>query len=112
MVYKKILVPYDISKPADNALEHAIKLEKVSSNETEIILLHVIPEIPIYPVIEQAIRSRKDSRVTDFEEHTRHVYSSMKNEVTRILDQKKREHEQRGLKRQFQGRFIAQFYRH
>ncbi len=99
MVYKKILVPYDISKPADNALEHAIKLEKVSSNETEIILLHVIPEIPIYPVIEQAIRSRKDSRVTDFEEHTRHVYSSMKNEVTRILDQKKREHEQRGLKR-------------
>jgi nucleotide-binding universal stress UspA family protein len=99
LVYKKILVPYDISKPADNALEHAIKLEKVSSNETEIILLHVIPEIPIYPVIEQAIRSRKDSRVTDFEEHTRHVYSSMKNEVTRILDQKKREHEQRGLKR-------------
>lgn len=98
MVYKKILVPYDISKPAENALEHAIKLEKASSKETEVILLHVIPEIPIYPVLEQAIRSRKDSRLSAFKEHAQYVYSSLKNEVTKILDEKKHEFEQIGLK--------------
>jgi nucleotide-binding universal stress UspA family protein len=76
-VYKKILVPYDVSKPADNALEHAVRFDKASPDDTEVIALHVIPEIPIYPVIEQAFRSRKDSRLTAFEEHLQHVYSSM-----------------------------------
>lgn len=99
MAYKKILVPYDISKPADNALEHAIRLEKANPNETEIILLHVIPEIPLYPVIEHAIRSRKDSGLAAFEEHRQYVYSSIKNEVAKILDEKKREYEQVGLKK-------------
>lgn len=98
LVYKKILVPYDISQPSDNALEQAIRLEKASPTETEIILLHVIAEIPVYPVIEQAIRSRKDSRFTAFEEHAQYIYSSMKNNATKILDEKKRKSEQVGLK--------------
>jgi nucleotide-binding universal stress UspA family protein len=98
LVYKKILVPYDISKPADKALEHALQLEKVSPNETEVIVLHIIQEIPIYAVVEHAIRSRKDSKLSAFHEHAQYVYSAMKNEVIRILDEKKREYEQRGLK--------------
>lgn len=98
MVYKKILVPYDISKPADKALEHAQRLAKASPNETDVIVLHIIPEIPIYPVVEHAIRSRKDSKLSAFQEHAQYVYSVMKNEVIRILDEKKLEYEQRGLK--------------
>jgi nucleotide-binding universal stress UspA family protein len=99
LVYKKILVPYDISKPADKALEHALRLAKTSPNETEVIVLHIIQEIPIYPVIEHSIRSRKDGKPSVFQEHAQHVYSTMKNEVIRILDRKKREYEQRGLKK-------------
>lgn len=99
MAYKKILVPYDVSKPAENALRQAIRLKKASPDESEVILLHVIPEIPIYPVIEHAIRSRKDSRFTAFREHTEYVYSSLKSEVTRIFDEKKHEYEQAGLKK-------------
>jgi nucleotide-binding universal stress UspA family protein len=98
LIYKKILVPYDISKPADKALEHALRFEKASPNETEVIVLQVIPEIPIYPVIEHAIRSRKDSKLSAFQEHAQYVYSAMKNEVIRILDEKRRQYEQRGLK--------------
>ena len=98
LLYKKILVPYDISKPADNALEHALRLEKANPNETEVIVLHVIPEIPIYPVIEHAIKTRKDSSLTAFQEHAQYVYSTMKNEVVRILDEKRRQYEQVGLK--------------
>jgi nucleotide-binding universal stress UspA family protein len=51
-MYKKILVPYDISMPADNALEQAVKLDKVFNNaEVEVIVLHVIAELPLYPLI-------------------------------------------------------------
>ena len=98
MVYKKILVPYDISRPADNTLEHAIEFKRASPNEVEVILLHVIPEIPIYPIIEHMIQSRKDSRLTAFKEHSEYVYSAMKKEVMRILDEKKSEYEQKGSK--------------
>ena len=98
LVYKKILVPYDISRPADNALEHAIRLEKSSPNESEVIILHVIPEIPIYPVIEHAIKSRKDSKFTAFQEHAQYVYSGMKDMIVRRLDEKKPEYEKMGLK--------------
>ncbi len=97
LIYRKILVPYDISNPSDNALEHAIRLKKASPNETEIILLHVI-EVPILPVIEQAIKSRKDSKLTAFEEHTEYVYSSIKKEVIKKMDEKKRNYEQAGLR--------------
>ena len=50
MIFKKILVPYDGSKFADKALEHAIAIAELSrgvnSNNTQIILLHVVTEIP------------------------------------------------------------------
>jgi nucleotide-binding universal stress UspA family protein len=98
LVYRKILVPYDISKPADKALEHALRLAGTSPDETEVIVLHIIPEIPIYSVVEHAIRSRKDSKLSAFQEHAQYVYSAMKNEVIRILDEKEREYEQGGLK--------------
>jgi hypothetical protein len=45
MLYKKILVPHDGSKPADNASDHAIKLAKFCTKEGEsiqIVLLYVV----------------------------------------------------------------------
>jgi len=98
LVYKKILVPYDISRPADSALEHALRLEKASPNDTELIILHVIPEIPIYPVIEHAIKSRKDIKFSALQEHAQYVYSSMKDGIVRKLDEKKAEYEKMGLR--------------
>lgn len=89
MIYRKILVPYDISKPADSALEQAINIAKASPNETTIIILHVIPEIPIFPVIEHAVRSKKDSKSTAFEGHVQFVYSALKDETIKVLNEKK-----------------------
>jgi nucleotide-binding universal stress UspA family protein len=40
-------VPYDGSRFADKALENAIGIAKLSGAETQIILLHVTPHIPI-----------------------------------------------------------------
>jgi nucleotide-binding universal stress UspA family protein len=46
-MYKKILVPYDDSEPANRALDHAVNLAKMSG-QSEVILLHVIAEYPSY----------------------------------------------------------------
>ncbi len=77
----------------DEVLGHnrrtAQRLAKASPDETEVIVLHIISEIPIYPVVEHAIKSRKDSKLSAFQEHAQYVYSVMKNEVIRILDEKK-----------------------
>jgi nucleotide-binding universal stress UspA family protein len=40
-MYKKILIPYDDSEPANRALDHAVNLAKLSG-QSEVILLHVI----------------------------------------------------------------------
>ncbi len=61
--------------------------------------MHIIPEVPIYPVVKHAIKSQKDSKLSAFQEHTQYVYSAMRNELIKILDEKKRENEQSGLKK-------------
>lgn len=93
MAYKKILVPYDTSNPADNAIEHAANL---AGPDSEVILLHVITEIPLYPVMEHAIKSRKEERRT-LEGHVQHVYSALQNDAVKMLDEKKRQYA-KGLK--------------
>ena len=55
--FRKILVPYDIAIPANNAIKQAIKLAAKEKN-TEIIVLHVV-EIPLSPILQLAIASRK-----------------------------------------------------
>jgi nucleotide-binding universal stress UspA family protein len=48
LLYKKILVPHAGTPAGDKALEHAIHIAKSSS--AQIILLHVIEELPHVPV--------------------------------------------------------------
>lgn len=95
-MYKKILVPYDISEPADNALEHAVRLASAGPNGTaEVILMSVIEEVPIYPVVEHVVRSRKDPNFKSFEQNVQHVYSSIKAYVAEILEEKCKKYQQR-----------------
>jgi nucleotide-binding universal stress UspA family protein len=47
----KILVPYDGSKPSENAVNQAIELVNDSSRHNEIILLNVIQELILPPVM-------------------------------------------------------------
>ena len=51
MTYNKILIPYDSSKLSDSALEHAIKIAKMSisysaENIVNVILFYVTPVYP------------------------------------------------------------------
>ncbi len=58
MGFRRILVPHDGSKPSDKAIDIAIELSKMSK-DSNIILLHVIPEMQIPLVFERPIRSHK-----------------------------------------------------
>jgi nucleotide-binding universal stress UspA family protein len=60
--FQKILVPYDGSRFADKALENAIGIAKLSGAETQIILLHVTPHIPIPLTFERPVYSAKTGK--------------------------------------------------
>ena len=97
--YNKILVPYDGSKPSENALQQAIQIVGgliTSENKTpnsiqgiQIVLLHVIEEIHIrIPNMYIGLRIIAGKPLKEF---FKEVYEEMRNESSKMLaDTKKR----------------------
>ena len=96
--YNKILVPYDGSKPSENALQQAIQivndLLKCESETTDpmqdiqIILLHVIEEIHIrIPSLYFSLRLIAGKPVKEF---FKEVYEEMRKEASKMLDDTKK----------------------
>jgi nucleotide-binding universal stress UspA family protein len=96
--YNKILVPYDGSKPSENALQQAIQivndLLKCGSETTDpmqdiqIILLHVIEEIHIrIPSLYFSLRLIAGKPVKEF---FKEVYEEMRKEASKMLDDTKK----------------------
>ena len=96
--YNKILVPYDGSKPSENALQQAIQivndLLKCGSETTNskqdilIILLHVIEEIHIrIPNMYIGIRIMAGKPLKEF---FKEVYEEMSIEASKMLDDAKK----------------------
>jgi nucleotide-binding universal stress UspA family protein len=92
--YNKILVPYDGSKPSENALQQAIQivndLLKCGSESTDpmqdiqIILLHVIEEIHVrIPNLYVSLRIIAGKPVKEF---FKEVYEEMRKEASKMLD--------------------------
>ena len=89
-MYKKILVPYDDSEPANRAIEHAINIAKMS-DDSEVILLYVIAEYPNYHFIERPARSIKTGEKTSLSEYLKEVYELMWESTNEISERKKEE---------------------
>ncbi|HZA69370.1 MAG TPA: universal stress protein [Nitrososphaeraceae archaeon] len=62
MLFQRILVPYDGSKFSDKALENAIEIARLSGSNTEVILLHITPHIPIPLTFERPVYSAKTGK--------------------------------------------------
>lgn len=89
-MYKKILVPYDISMPAEKALEHAVKLAKVVNNsKVEVILLHVVPELPLYPLMEMK-ESSNEPRAASLVEHIEKVHDEASRYIGQVIEKKRK----------------------
>lgn len=83
----KILVPYDGSKPSDNAFNQAVRLAEATKNSS-IILLHVLPEIPIPTTFERPVRSQKTGKSIPLSEYVQELYEVMKLNAQEMLNKK------------------------
>jgi nucleotide-binding universal stress UspA family protein len=94
--FKRILVPYDGSKPSENALQQAAQLSNliVSSGNNDnnrshkqkmqIILLHVVEQVHIrIPSLYLSLRLIAGKPMKEFYEG---LYEEMKNEASKMLD--------------------------
>jgi nucleotide-binding universal stress UspA family protein len=99
--YNKILVPYDSSKPSENALQQAIQIvndllvckrealtNSMQAEGIQIMLLHVVEEIHIrIPTLYLSLRIIAGKPMKElFEE----VYEQMKNEASKMLEDTKK----------------------
>jgi nucleotide-binding universal stress UspA family protein len=95
LLFEKILVPYDGSKFADKALEYAIapaKLSRSDKKTTQIILLHVVPEIPIPLTFERPVRSPKTGRTIALTQYIEELGEEMIANASKMLEEKKQKY--------------------
>jgi nucleotide-binding universal stress UspA family protein len=89
----KILVPYDGSKPSENAVKHAVELANNFSDRSEIILLNVVQEVVLPPVMFETPRFR--SKITGDEITTeglvKELCQQMKEAGIKMLNEKRQQ---------------------
>jgi len=100
-LYKKILVPYDFSAPSNKALNFAINLATLcrTKHAPEVNLLYVVEEINVPPSFEYGMKmshtSLEEFKTT--EEYLKEKYHNMKSNALKILGEKKKNFENRGI---------------
>jgi nucleotide-binding universal stress UspA family protein len=90
-----ILVPYDGSDMSDKALDKAVEIAKLVNN-SKIIIIHVIPEIPT-PIFLKEIRSSKTGARITFSEYMESLYEQMESEIKEKLRERKEKYSKSGL---------------
>lgn len=89
MQYKRILVPFDSSKPSEKALKHAVDIARVNRG-SQIIILHVIKDIPRPPYFQyepEGITGKTSMQ------HLKEIYYEMKTGAEKMLAEKKKKYE-------------------
>jgi nucleotide-binding universal stress UspA family protein len=90
---KKILVPYDGSKPADNAIKQAVELANNFPDQSKIILLNIVQEVVLPPVMFESPRFR--SKITGDEITTaglvKELTQQMKEAAAKMLSEKRQQ---------------------
>ena len=81
---------------SDKAFEYAVDLANMNSDKnklkTEIILLHVVPEIPITNLLfERPIRTKRSKGVVNLSDYVTELYQQIEEGMREILEKKKRE---------------------
>jgi nucleotide-binding universal stress UspA family protein len=88
-MYRKILVPYDGSEPANRALDHAVNIAKLMDRRPDVILLHVIAEFPPHHFIDRPARSIKTGEKIPLSRYLKEVYELMEESAADALVEKK-----------------------
>jgi len=91
--YKKILVPYDTSKPSEIALEHAITIAKMSAIYTnttiDVIVLHVVQEMPVPTTFGiNLFKSKQTGDMITIEQYLKDITLEIKKDAENMLEEK------------------------
>jgi nucleotide-binding universal stress UspA family protein len=91
--YHKILVPYDSSKPSDTALDHALKIAKMSEISSRkivnVILIYITPIIHIpFTIGTVLLKSEKTGETIPLREYTKELNQEIKENAIKMLDEK------------------------
>ena len=98
MTFQKILVPYDGSTFADKALENAIGIAKLTGANTQIILLHVTPHIPIPLTFERPVYSAKTGKSIPLTQYIQELSEEMEENASNMLEGEKRKYAHHDIK--------------
>lgn len=97
MTFKKILVPYDGSKPSEAALRHAVSLAKMGK-AGRLILLNIVQEIPVPPMMfESRMRSTRTGEETSVAAVWKELHQDLKSAAQKMLAEIKHELEAQGV---------------
>lgn len=90
-----ILVPYDGSKPSDNAVRQALKLAQSLKDNANVYLLHVIPRIHAHPSPEYGMRP---VRLQPYKSYLSEIYEEMERKAKKMLEAKKKIFDESSIK--------------
>jgi nucleotide-binding universal stress UspA family protein len=93
-------VPYDGSRFADKALENAIGIAKLSGSgsSTQIILLHVTPQIPIPLTFERPVCSPKSGKSIPLTQYIQELTEEMERNASKMLEDEKQKYAHHNIK--------------
>ena len=98
MSFQKILVPYDGSKFSDKALENAIGIAKMSGQNTELILLHITPSIPIPLTFERPVYYAKTGKSIPLTQYIEELTKEMEENASTMMDEVKKKYTDKEIK--------------
>ena len=98
MSFQKILVPYDGSKFSGKALENAIGIAKMSGQNTELILLHVTPYIPIPLTFERPVYYAKTGKSIPLTQYIEELTKEMEENASTMMDEVKKKYTDKEIK--------------
>jgi nucleotide-binding universal stress UspA family protein len=96
LTYSNILIPYDNSKPSETALDHAIKIAKMSSissssanNHVSLTLLHIVQDRPAPAAIGIGpFKSKKTGDMLSLEQYLKEISREIEIDAKKMLDEK------------------------
>ena len=91
-------MPYDGSRFTDKALENAIGIVRLSGADTQIILLHVAPRIPILLTFERPVNSAKTGKSIPLTQYIQELSEEMDENASKMLEEVRRKYAHYNIK--------------
>lgn len=98
MLFQRILVPYDGSKFSDKAFENAIGIARLSGLNTEVILLHITPNIPVPLTFERPVYSAKTGKSIPLTQYIQELTEEMEENASKMLEDVRKKYTDKEIK--------------